>query len=192
MDSRAERRMVLPNACWSRLLSTMCLRGLVAGDGQPERAARRQSSNLRCVRSLDTGARGFIELKDWGANDAATSRVVKQLTAAYMRKHMGFPSQTSSPDKVEKFAALSKAKEVTSLPQAIALARHFSFKKGVNLSNDGTSPMMAVFKFMDTDGSGVLDRCAVHTDWQAAPSATGPRELHVCGQRAGARAGRVP
>lgn len=109
-------------------------------------------------RRLDAGARGFIELKDWGTRDPAVAAVVCQLTAAYMRANMGFPSATSPPDKVERFSKLFKATEVTSLPQAIALARHFSFRKGVHLSVDGTSPMLAVFQFMDTNESGKLDR----------------------------------
>lgn len=123
------------------------------------RFAKPSQAQLPTLCRLDTTNRGYIELYEWGTRDPMVSRAVKQLTTAYMRRKLGFPSQVDSPEKVETFSRTFRAKEVTSLSQAVALASEYCFRKGLGLSSDGSSPMLSAFKFLDTNNSGKLDRC---------------------------------
>lgn len=111
---------------------------------------------------LDVGNSGYIELAEWGSSDPVCLKMIEKLTVAYMRRHMGFPSQVSSAEKVEHYSRTHRAKEVTSIQQALALARDYCFRKAAGTATDGISPMMLAFQFMDVDRSGQLSKCAPH------------------------------
>jgi hypothetical protein len=47
---------------------------------------------------LDTNGRCYLEPRDWGSPGAL--HLVEQFSLMYLRKHMGFPNPTSSPEQV--------------------------------------------------------------------------------------------
>jgi hypothetical protein len=49
---------------------------------------------------LDVYGRCYLEPRDWGSPGAL--RLVEQFSLMYLRKHMGFPNPTSSPEQVNE------------------------------------------------------------------------------------------
>jgi hypothetical protein len=112
----------------------------------------------RLFSKLDPDGKGYITALDFGRLECKAE--IDVFTTKYARQFLGLPGPASTAQQCAQYlegGGPTQLKKVSTLPNAIKCVRFNAALRGSHGAS-GSSVIHDAFRFIDTDGTGVLDR----------------------------------